>query len=55
MALVGPGEQEPTYRTAGAPGSSAYEYDLGSIILAYRAKLDESDRRVVTPINLTQV
>ncbi|KAG6910269.1 hypothetical protein DXG01_012081 [Tephrocybe rancida] len=52
VALIGPGEQTRKYRTADTP-SSAPEYDLGSIVLTYRAKLDE-DKQVVTPVNLTQ-
>lgn len=50
VALVGPGEQDHKYENGDRP-----EYDLGSIVLAYRAKLDEEGKEVVTPINLTQV
>ncbi|KAF5374514.1 hypothetical protein D9615_009094 [Tricholomella constricta] len=54
VALIGPGEQERKYRTpADVPQAIAPEYDLGSIVLTYRAKIDEG-KEVVTPINLTQ-
>lgn len=54
VALVGPGEQERKYKVAG-DYSDTPEYDLGSIVLVYRAKLDEGGNKVVTPVNLTQV
>ncbi|KAF8055540.1 galactose mutarotase-like domain-containing protein [Lyophyllum atratum] len=55
VALVGPGEQERKYRTpADVPQAIAPEYDLGSIVLTYRAKLDEVGKKTVTPLNLTQ-
>lgn len=48
IALVSPG--------VGAGEISANEhYDLGSIVIIYRAKLAEGDKKVVTPVNLTQV
>ena len=31
------------------------ETSVGSIVLVYRAKLDEGDKELVTPVNLTQV
>lgn len=31
------------------------ETSIGSIVLVYRAKLDEGDKELVTPVNLTQV
>lgn len=47
IALVSPG--------VGAGEISANEhYDLGSIVIIYRAKLAEGDKKVVTPVNLTQ-
>lgn len=52
VGLVGPGEQARKYLQA---GDVAEEYDLGSVVLVYRAKLDEPDKKVVTPVNLTQV
>lgn len=54
VALVGPGEQERKYKVAG-DHSETPEYDLGSIVLVYRAKLDEGGNKTVTPVNLTQV
>ncbi|KAG6873480.1 hypothetical protein C0995_015183 [Termitomyces sp. Mi166 len=53
VALIGPGEQRRKYRAVGEPPLETPEYDLGSIILVYRAKLDEKEK-VVTPVNLTQ-
>lgn len=55
VAVIGPGEQERKYRTASDARAASPEYDLGSIVLAYRAKLDEEGKKVVTPVNLTQV
>lgn len=49
VALVGPGPQERKYRQPSDVGSE--EYDLGSLVYVYRAKVDKG----VTPINLTQV
>ncbi|GLB40742.1 putative galactose mutarotase-like protein [Lyophyllum shimeji] len=55
IALVAPGAQERKYRTpADVPQVVGPEYDLGSIVLTYRAKLDEEGKKVVTPVNLTQ-
>lgn len=54
VALIGPGEQGRKYRAAGEPPMETPEYDVGSIILVYRAKLDEKEK-AVTPVNLTQV
>lgn len=54
VALVGPGEQPRVYRKPGSPVPEE-AYDLGSIVLVYRAKLDEGEKKVVTPVNLTQV
>ncbi|KAG6827911.1 hypothetical protein H0H92_009980 [Tricholoma furcatifolium] len=49
VALVGPGKQErKSHASKDIP-----EYDLGSVLLVYRAKLDE-DKPTVTPVNLTQ-
>jgi len=44
VALISP------EKTEGTPT----ELNLGSILLVYRAKLDEGEKKVVTPINLTQ-
>ena len=38
-----------------SPGSNAEEYHLGSAVFIYRAKLVDEGKKVVTPINLTQV
>lgn len=55
VALVGPGEQERRYRKEGEQECPGEEYDLGSIVLVYRAKLDVGQgEKVVTPVNLTQ-
>ena len=56
IALIGPREVErkdatPPDHTLRAPLDS----DLGSIVVVYRAKLDEGEKELVTPINLTQV
>lgn len=50
IALVAPADQERKYLQ---PGQSAAgkEWDLGSIVYVYRAKVDKG----VTPVNLTQV
>ncbi|KAG9218721.1 hypothetical protein PLEOSDRAFT_1089196 [Pleurotus ostreatus PC15] len=53
IALVSPGEQERKYRLPGQPIQEQEEFDLGSIVIVYRAKLD-SETPVVSPINLTQ-
>ncbi|KAF8173598.1 galactose mutarotase-like domain-containing protein [Mycena galopus ATCC 62051] len=53
VALIEPGEQERKYRKPGDTSENE-EYDLGSIVFVYRAKLDEGDKKVVTPVNLTQ-
>ncbi|KAF9459948.1 galactose mutarotase-like domain-containing protein [Collybia nuda] len=53
VALIGPGEQERKYKATG-DNLDTPEYDLGSIVLVYRAKLDEGGKKVVTPVNLTQ-
>ncbi|TFK36743.1 galactose mutarotase-like domain-containing protein [Crucibulum laeve] len=52
IALIAPGEQERTYRKPGDITDNA-EYDLGSVLLVYRAKLDR-ETNTVTPVNLTQ-
>ncbi|RDB29426.1 Aldose 1-epimerase [Hypsizygus marmoreus] len=51
VALIGPGEQEDRLKMEDV---NAHEHDLGSIVLVYRARLDENGKRVVTPVNLTQ-
>ncbi|KAG6840890.1 hypothetical protein C0991_003414 [Blastosporella zonata] len=53
VALIGPGEQGRKYRPPVEAQSASPEFDLGSIVLTYRAKLDE-EKKVVTPVNLTQ-
>lgn len=50
IALVPPAEQERKYLEPGQTTAGA-EWDLGSIVYVYRAKLDKG----VTPVNLTQV
>lgn len=56
IALVGAKEQE---RKSATPVDhtphETPEYDVGSIVVVYRAKLDEGEKKLVTPINLTQV
>lgn len=55
IALLGPGEQQRKYRVPGVKQEEE-EYDLGSIVLVYRARVEpENGKKVVTPINLTQV
>lgn len=54
IALVEPGNQQQTRQQAEAGDTSA-SYDLGRIVLVYRAKLKTGEKKVVTPINLTQV
>lgn len=54
IALVSPGEQERKYRLPGQPIQEQEEFDLGSIVIVYRAKLD-GEAPVVSPVNLTQV
>ncbi|KAJ7129045.1 galactose mutarotase-like domain-containing protein [Mycena filopes] len=54
VAVIEPGEQERTYRKPGDAAPENVEYDLGSVVFVYRAKLDEGERKVVTPVNLTQ-
>ncbi|KAJ3784508.1 galactose mutarotase-like domain-containing protein [Lentinula aff. detonsa] len=49
IALIPPAEQERKYVEPGQVASSA-EWDLGSILYVYRAKVDKG----VTPVNLTQ-
>ncbi|KAJ4468626.1 galactose mutarotase-like protein [Lentinula edodes] len=49
IALVPPAEQERKYLEPGQTAAGA-EWDLGSIVYVYRAKLDKG----VTPVNLTQ-
>lgn len=51
VALIG--AKKPDHKEKA--GDADVEYNLGSIVLAYRAKLREGDKQVVTPINLTQV
>ncbi|KAJ7111901.1 galactose mutarotase-like domain-containing protein [Mycena epipterygia] len=53
VALIEPGEQERKYRKPGDTTENE-EYDVGSVVFVYRAKLDEGDKKVVTPVNLTQ-
>ncbi|KAJ7483540.1 hypothetical protein FB451DRAFT_1029358, partial [Mycena latifolia] len=53
IAVIEPGEQERKYRKPGDTTENE-EYDLGSVVFVYRAKLDEGDKQVVTPVNLTQ-
>ncbi|KAG6877500.1 hypothetical protein C0993_006602 [Termitomyces sp. T159_Od127] len=53
VALISPGEQGRQYRAAGISPLETPEYDLGSIVLVYRAKLDEKEE-AITPVNLTQ-
>ncbi|KAL0563997.1 hypothetical protein V5O48_018059 [Marasmius crinis-equi] len=48
VAIVEPGEQERKYSDS-PEGAVGKEYDLGSIVYVYRAKVDKD----VTPINLT--
>lgn len=50
VALVSPGGNHGMHADY-----ATSEYDLGSIVIVYRAKLDEGENKVVTPINLTQV
>lgn len=50
VALVEPGPQERKYREPGVKIVEE-EYDLGSLVYVYRAKVDKG----VTPINMTQV
>lgn len=38
-----------------AIGSDSAEWNLGNIVLVYRAKLIDDSKKTVTPINLTQV
>lgn len=54
IALVEPGDQQHARQQAEA-GEKPVSYDLGRIILVYRAKLEGGEKKVVTPINLTQV
>jgi aldose 1-epimerase len=51
ITLVAPGEQERHYVK---PGETVVpvEYDLGSVVIVYRAKLEGEN--LVTPVNLTQ-
>ncbi|KAG5645095.1 hypothetical protein DXG03_006909 [Asterophora parasitica] len=45
VAIIGPGKQERKYRTTtDIPQAVGPEYDLGSIVLTYRAKLDEEKK-----------
>ncbi|KAJ7767230.1 galactose mutarotase-like domain-containing protein [Mycena metata] len=53
VAVIEPGDQERKYRKPGDTAENE-EYDLGSVVFVYRAKLDEGDKKVVTPVNLTQ-
>jgi aldose 1-epimerase len=53
VALIEPGEQDRKYRKPGDTAENE-EYDLGSVVFVYRAKLDEGNK-IVTPVNLTQV
>ncbi|KAK7006229.1 galactose mutarotase-like protein [Favolaschia claudopus] len=53
IAVVEPGDQERIYRKPGEVADNQ-EYDLGSVVFVYRAKLDEGSKKLVTPINLTQ-
>lgn len=49
IALIGP----ITPQHSVAPAEE--ENSIGSVVLVYRAKLDEGGKKVVTPVNLTQV
>jgi aldose 1-epimerase len=53
VALVRPGSYYEIHDNY-AP-HEASESDLGSIVIVYRAKLDEGENKVVTPVNLAQV
>ncbi|KAJ7195632.1 galactose mutarotase-like domain-containing protein [Mycena pura] len=53
VALVEPGEQARVYRKPGDRAANE-EYDLGSVVFVYRAKLAEGQGKLVTPVNLTQ-
>ncbi|KAJ7340689.1 galactose mutarotase-like domain-containing protein [Mycena albidolilacea] len=53
VALIEPGEQDRKYRKPGDTAENE-EYDLGSVVFVYRAKLDEGNKKIVTPVNLTQ-
>ena len=50
VGLIAPGKAHLHERST---GSDDVEYSLGSLVLIYRAKLEEPD--LITPINLTQV
>ncbi|KAL0953230.1 hypothetical protein HGRIS_004483 [Hohenbuehelia grisea] len=52
VALIGPGTQERKFIRPG-DHIDQLEFDLGSVVLVYRAKLD-SAQPAVTPVNLTQ-
>lgn len=47
VGLLGPGQNNVAVQKG--------EYALGSVVFIYRAKLTDEDKKVVTPVNLTQV
>ncbi|KAJ6514746.1 hypothetical protein DFH09DRAFT_1332873 [Mycena vulgaris] len=53
VARIEPGDPEHKYRKPSDTPQNE-EYDLGSVVFVYRAKLDEGDEKFVTPVNLTQ-
>lgn len=53
IALIAPVIQ--TQRTNDPSDEGNLSYELGSIVLIYRSKLDEKTKKIVTPVNLTQV
>ncbi|KAJ6459464.1 galactose mutarotase-like domain-containing protein [Mycena vitilis] len=53
VAVVEPGDQARKYRHPGDTAENE-EYDLGSVVFVYRSKLVVGDKKVVTPVNLTQ-
>ena len=44
IALVSPGQQERKYRLPGEPVKAHEEFDLGSVVIVYRAKLGRFSR-----------
>lgn len=53
VALIAPVVQK--HQTGDPSDGGNLNYDLGSILLIYRSKLDENTKKTVTPVNLTQV
>jgi hypothetical protein len=51
IALIAPEKPEAPINKEG----STPEFNIGSVFIAYRAKLDEDEKKVVTAVNLTQV